>query len=152
MQDPIALLIEPRVTFAGKGYPAGYSGSSGTHVGYVGTTYRTVCERARTLLAGADIINQGWQHALAQLGTTDFAYVDPPYYGTAASYPNIDHAALIDCLNAARFHWALSGYTNTLYEQQLKFVRHYTKERNSELKSSKSGHYEGVVEHLWTNY
>lgn len=46
---PITTLIEPRITYAGKGYKYGFSGSSGTHVGYSGLQYRKVCEGARQL-------------------------------------------------------------------------------------------------------
>lgn len=148
----ISTLIEPRVTFAGKGYKYGYSGSSGTHVGYNGAVYRQVCKQARNLLADAQIIESCWEQSLILLGSNDFAYLDPPYYGTEASYSNIDHQRLVGTLNNAQFSWALSGYRNHIYDAQLEFKCRFEYERNSEIKGSNSRNREPVIETLWTNY
>lgn len=147
----IATLIEPRITFAGKGYGHGFSGSSGTHVGYSGPQYRRVCEAARVLLQDVDIQQLSWEQAL-DVFRPSFVYLDPPYYGTNASYKNIDHGALIQRLNGATFDWALSGYRNSLYDTKLDFRCRFEYERNSEIKSSNSGKREAVIETLWTNY
>jgi site-specific DNA-adenine methylase len=149
----IARLIEPRITFAGKGYAAGYSGTSGTHVGYSGTLYRQVCREARRLLEKTSYIKQrDWQETLDVADSSCFVYLDPPYYGTTASYGNIDHSELVLRLNAAEFNWALSGYRNRLYDGDLHFQCRFDYERNSEIKSSNSGKREAVIETLWTNY
>lgn len=149
----ISVLIEPRITFAGKGYKYGYSGSSGTHVGYNGTLYRQVCEQARDLLSDAQVIDWNWEDSLKiDLGPSDFVYLDPPYYGTNASYDNIDHERLVEVLNDAQFSWALSGYRNALYDSRLNFRCRFEYERNSEIKSSNSRSREPVIECLWTNY
>lgn len=148
----IARLLEPRITFAGKGYKYGFSGSSGTHVGYSKECYQAVCEAARELLGTAEIRQSIWNAAIQDISTDDFVYLDPPYYGTSASYMNIDHEALIEVLNCAQFRWALSGYDNELYQSLLHYARHFTYERNSEIKSSNTGHKTPVVEHLWVNY
>lgn len=148
----VSKLIEPRVTFAGKGYKYGYSGSSGTHVGYSGPTYRKVCERARELLGDAQIVENHWEDTLNRLGGNDFVYLDPPYHGTEASYQNIDHARLVEALNNASFSWALSGYRNPFYDTRLIFRCRFEYERNSEIKSSNSRSREPVIETLWTNY
>lgn len=147
----VATLIEPRVTFAGKGYKYGFSGSSGTHVGYSGPRYRKVCEMARALLRDADIRQLSWEQAL-DLFQPSFVYLDPPYYGTDAPYGNIDHEALVRRLNNATFNWALSGYHNLLYDTKLDFRCRFEYERNSEIKSSNTGKREAVTETLWTNY
>ena len=147
----IAVLIEPRITYAGKGYKYGYSGSSGTHVGYDGRRYRETCRTARGLIKDAQITTQHWEDSLNQ-ATPDFAYFDPPYFNTSASYVNIDHQRLIEVLNSANFSWALSGYCNHLYDARLDFRCRFEYERNSEIKSSNSGKREAVIETLWTNY
>lgn len=148
---PITTLIEPRITYAGKGYKYGFSGSSGTHVGYSGTQYRKVCESARELLGHATIRQISWERALDEFQPS-FTYLDPPYFGTEASYSNIDHAVLVERLNTATFDWALSGYRNALYDTKLEFKCRFEYERNSEIKSSNSRGREPVIEYLWTNY
>lgn len=153
--DDIALLVEPRVTFAGKGYAAGFSGSSGTHVGYAKDNYLRVCESARALLSrpGVHVESRQWTTLpWSDLTEEDFVYLDPPYFGTKASYPNIDHSELAAILRGARFRWALSGYANTNYEAQIGFVERFERERNSEIKSSNTHRASPVTEVLWTNY
>jgi site-specific DNA-adenine methylase len=151
--DPIAQLIEPRITFAGKGYDFGYSGHSGTHVGYTGENYRKVCQEARRLLECVSFIKQrDWRETLELADQSCFVYLDPPYYGTTANYQNIDHYALIDTLNAADYLWAVSGYRSDLYDGRLRFSCRFERERNSEIKSSNRGKRVSVVETLWTNY
>lgn len=148
----IAWLIEPRITYAGKGYKYGYSGSSGTHIGYKRDNYLKVCTAARELLQGTDIWERSWESMLPMLETGDFAYLDPPYHETIASFENVDHVELIDALNAAPFNWAVSGYRSDLYDTRLEFKCRFERERNSEIKSSNTGKREAVMETLWTNY
>ena len=148
----VSWLIEPRITYAGKGYRYGYNGSSGTHVGYSGSNYRKVCEAARGLIQGVSIWQRSWESMLPMLEAGDFAYLDPPYYETLASFENVDHVQLIDALNTAKFDWAISGYRSDLYDTRLEFKCRFECERNSEIKSSNSGKREGVIETLWTNY
>lgn len=156
--DPVALLIEPRITYAGKGYKYGYSGHSGTHVGYCGHNYRVMCESARRLLAKTGrgsylyIKQRDWRETLDLADHECFVYLDPPYHGTTAAYQNIDHHALIDKLNAADYLWAVSGYRSDLYDGRLEFKCRFECERNSEIKSSNTGKREAVTETLWTNY
>lgn len=152
----IAALLEPRITFAGKGYQAGSTGINKPNarvVPYSGRCYKPVCELARTLLLGVDVLTASWHNlALHALSSDDFVYLDPPYVGTQAHYANIDHSALIEALNAASFRWALSGYANDLYAQHLRFRSLFTCERNSEIKSANRGTRTPVQEFLWTNY
>lgn len=148
---PITALIEPRITYAGKGYKYGFSGSSGTHVGYSGPVYRKVCESARELLRRATVRQLSWEQSLDEFSPS-FAYLDPPYYGTEASYGNINHEVLVSKLNHAQFDWALSGYHNQLYDVKLQFKCRFERERNSEIKSSNYRGLSSVTEVLWTNY
>lgn len=152
-EEPIARVIEPRVTFAGKGYRAGYSGSSGTHVGYSGAAYRSVCGLAQTILRHptVHIVEQPWEATLDGVTPQDFVYCDPPYWGVEANYANIDHALLVDRLNALPCRWALSGYEAPPYRGLL-YRGHSTYERNSEIKSSNARERQPVIEHLWTSY
>lgn len=154
-RDDISLLVEPRVTFAGKGYAAGFSGSSGTHVGYSKDNYSKVCQAARTLLTkpGVSINSCAWEDTdWSNLDKDDFVYLDPPYFGTRASYPNINHSALLSVLRNASFSWALSGYADSSYERQLVFSQRFSRERNAEIKSSNVHGASSVTEVLWTNY
>lgn len=162
--DPVARVIEPRITFAGKGYAHGFSGTSGSHVGYNGVLYQATCQAARRLLTGANggtatlrtvsVRQRDWRETfeLASGESGEFLYCDPPYYNTDAPYSQIDHQELVERLNAATFSWALSGYRNDLYDARLEFKCRFEYERNSEIKSSNSGKREPVIETLWTNY
>lgn len=152
-QTDIAKVLEPRITFGGKGYEHGYSGSSGPHVGYSKVSYTVMCEAARNLLNGVKITsNCPWQILLRAYTTDWFVYLDPPYNGTKASYNNIEHVELIKHLNSMDCRWAISGYSSPLYEMQLKFIDRFERVRNSEIKSSNSGRFEASTEILWTNY
>jgi len=155
-KDVISLLVEPRVTFAGKGYASGFSGSSGTHVGYSRQNYLAVCVAAKSLLTKPGVVVldcASWESLpWSSWSQDDFVYLDPPYFGTKASYPNIDHCALAQVLNRARFRWALSGYANQAYEQQLNFKSRFECVRNSEIKSSNTHNASPVTEVLWTNW
>jgi site-specific DNA-adenine methylase len=146
-------IVESRITFAGKGYKAGFDGGDPSHPPYNGTLYRTLCEEACKLLAGAEVVSRSWEHwDWNGLDEQDFVYLDPPYFMTKSSYPNIDHGRLIAVLNATKCRWALSGYASELYEDNLLYSNRFEKQRNSEIKGSNSGRYEPVNEVLWTNY
>lgn len=150
----IAKLIEPRITFTGKGYKYGYSGHIKGHVGYSYDCYKKNCENARELLSDAIIFEQEWLHLLEDLELTeaDFIYLDPPYYGAKATYPNIDHNFLVKKLNGLKCRWALSGYENEIYAENLNFINRYEKQRNAEIKGLNTQKKETVIEVLWTNY
>lgn len=152
---PIARLIEPRVTFGGKGYRYGYSGSSGTHVGYSAACYGPVCAAARAALLepGVSVTQCSWTLAPWGLLTPrSFVYLDPPYYGTEAPYPNVDHDALIDLLNVLPCRWAISGYDVGPYATRLRYAAKHARERNAEIKGSNARTRTPVIETLWTNY
>lgn len=160
--DHIAILVEPRITFGGKGYQAGFSGSSGTHVGYKKSLYMKNCLLARELIDGkygyfsdhpkAVLSGMSWDKIrYSKLGPDDFVYFDPPYFGTSNPYPSIDHEKIVEVLNKAKFKWALSGYPNHVYDK-LHFKSQTSVVRNSEIKSSNKGSRTPVAEHLWANY
>lgn len=148
----IARIIEPRVTFAGKGYQAGYSGTSGTHVGYSRKSYLPVCQRAQELLVNVPLTHWSWEQVFNLATEDDFVYCDPPYLGTRACYANINHVELVEALNNLPCKWAVSGYLSDLYNNKLEYTYRTVKSRNSEIKSSNAGGYSNVVEALWVNY
>lgn len=148
--NSISKIIESKITFAGKGYRAGFDGGHESHPPYNGKLHRAICEEAKRLLVNVKIESVSWnKRDYTGLTQHDFVYFDPPYFGTKASYPNIDHAELVDLLNAATFRWALSGYDNELYASHLRFTARHERERNSEIKGSNSRKYEAVCEVLW---
>lgn len=146
-----AVLIENVVTFGGKGYSAGFTTDLTERYNPEPYLKRLLAAKELlkdTFLSCADALELDY----SAFGRYDFVYMDPPYYGTKASYPNIDHEKLVGILNNLRCRWALSGYDNPLYAEKLKFVNKFQIERNSEIKSSAKGTYTAVTETLWTNY
>ena len=148
----IAHLIEPKITFAGKGYTAGFDRGHPSHPPYNGVTHRILCENARFLIQDVLIIKREWfEIDYSLFDDNDFVYFDPPYYNTKASYSNIKHENLVEVINKLKCKWAISGYDSELYKI-LKYKNKYEKTRNSEIKSSNTGHFEAINEILWTNY
>lgn len=150
--DPLAAVLAPRITFAGKGYAAGWNSG---HT-YQGKLYRPVCQLAQDYLkrSNVSVIQSSWEQALYAIDniTDAFAYLDPPYLNTVACYENIDHQHLIETLNKAECRWAISGYTSELYDGRLLYKNRYTNLRNSEIKSYTERGAVQVEEVLWTNY
>lgn len=144
--DRVARVIEPECTFAGKGYRYGYFVRNFSGI-------RPRLTQAQSLLKDAQITTLSWdQIDWDEFGEDDFWYFDPPYYNTDAPYPQIDHPALIQMLNGAKFKWAVSGYPNTLYNDSLKFKNEYSIVKNADLKGANARKKMDLVETLWTNY
>lgn len=153
LNNVVSRTIEPRITFAGKGYKYGYSGHSGSHVGYKGENYSEVCREAKRLLNGAILSEMDWRDLLdnLNLNKNDFVYLDPPYYNTSnLPYQNIDHEELVKYLKKSNFRWVLSGYKNELYLNYLGEPKH-TRLRNSEVKSYNKRKKINVLECVWTD-
>lgn len=110
--------------------------------------------RARELLSGVYVTALPWDVFLDSCSSKDFVYLDPPYVGTKCFYPNIDHALLVEKLNAASFRWALSGYENELYTSSLLFKNAYHFDRASCAKANSGASGDKIVkrEWAWTNY
>lgn len=123
----ISLVVEPRVTFFGKGWSAGFrhttepSPSGRPYIGYSGLYYRPVVARAQELLVGAMVTASSWTTLpWSSLSYQDFVYLDPPYVGSGdVGYGEIDHGLLLDVLVGSSFRWVLSGYDSTLYRERL---------------------------------
>jgi DNA adenine methylase len=89
-----------------------------------------------------------------------FIYLDPPYYDIEHYYntdfSEKDHKDLLDILKQAKAKWLLSGYTNPLYDEELKnfyrievpVVKHsYAITMYNQAKEKPK-----AVEVLWANY
>lgn len=151
--SPIAKLIESRVSFAGKGYSKGFIGEANGNTRYSRKCYEPLLSEARRLSSDVVLVEGSWEDVDWERFTpNDFVYLDPPYYGTVASYPNIDHEKLALMLSKSRFRWALSGYENEVYKKHLVYLARYQKERDAKIKTSLKGKEQVVVETLWTNY
>lgn len=152
--DPslIAKVLEPIISFSGKGYEYGAQGKNVKNFFRYGN-YRANCEKAQVLLNGVFIAQQLWdQFPFDALTKNDFIYLDPPYYNTEGPYPNIDHFKLCQTLSGLDCKWALSGYASVLYERNLIYKQRFEIQRNAEMKGSNRGFGSQVVEVLWRNY
>lgn len=78
--DPIALLLEPYLSYSGAGYAASYRSANGSPLRH---HYQNTLRRAHRILieTQAMITRLDWKQAVADLGDGDFACVDPPYAG-----------------------------------------------------------------------
>lgn len=158
LKSPISYVMEPKITFGGKGYASGFSGTqetNGSHVIYNKERYKKLLELAKTFLdSTVYLFNFDYLNLIAALDLQedDFLYIDPPYYGTKASYPNINHAELAAALNNINAKWALSGYANQIYEERLLYKNKIEFVRHSEIKQSNTRKAEPVQEILWMNY
>ncbi len=144
--DMVAHVIEPKITFRGKGYMAGYQKGR-----YNKQRYSHLCAQAQSILLdarvrvrGGDYIHLEWD----KFGSENFVYCDPPYYETdGVGYNNIKHEELLALLTDAKFQWAISGYMSELYlawlgEPVLKI------ERGHEMSGDRGA---TTVECLWSN-
>jgi site-specific DNA-adenine methylase len=144
--DNIAYILEPKISFRGKGYDAGYQKGR-----YNPTNYKPLCLAAQSILKDPkitihqmDYIHLPW----SALTEDDFVYCDPPYFDTRGmGYNNINHIELMKKLTDGKFRWAVSGYLSDLYlswlgEPALKLTR------NIEMTDSRGS---TAVECLWTN-
>lgn len=152
-QDALSRVLEPRVSYAGKGYKYGYRGDHGTHVGYRKVNYFPMLEAAKHLLRDVSLCSLEWDMLPYHLlGSEDFVYLDPPYLGTEiGTYPNIDHEKLLHTLEDAKFRWAISGYETDLYLDVLGPPQG-SKERASEIAATNGISGMRRLECLWTNY
>jgi len=161
--DPIAHCLEPRITFGGKGWSGGFSGiydAQGNHVIYRKHLYSKLLTDAKGYLDESvyllDLDYISLIKAFDDLSDDDLIVIDPPYYNTKASYPNIDHLQLCQIVNNLSYtngvKWAICGYDNEIYQKELNFKNRFEIRRNSEIKSSNTRKAEPVTEILWVNY
>jgi site-specific DNA-adenine methylase len=147
--DPVALVVEPVMSYRGKGFEAGGSGQSEGHSRYNRGQWIQKINLAKTRLTGVMCMWKSWEHCdWAGLTHDDFVYVDPPYVGTSGvGYDNIDHEKLIRTLISLPCRWVLSGYESDLYARLLGEPKD-SQVRNREMTNEKN---EKVMECIWTN-
>lgn len=148
LQDnPIAYVLEPKITFRGKGYGSGYQEGR-----YKRARYLELCQAAQNILRNRNIkifkqdyVWMKWD----QLTEDDLVYLDPPYENTGGvGLRQIDHIELLELLRDAKFKWALSGYASDLYLAELGDpILEF--ERRLEMTDSRGS---TAVECLWVNY
>jgi len=146
--DPIAILLEPVVTFSGKGYSYGYCAGR-----YNKRKYTALCLEAQAILQRSNVASRtaNWaNYNLDVYDWNDFLYLDPPYLDATlgTGYSEIDHLALMKVLDEAEFMWAISGYDSELYRTWLGEPT-FMVTRNREMTNTPNS---TEVECLWTNY
>jgi len=89
-----------------------------------------------------------------------FFYLDPPYYGTEyyylSDFTEEDHKRLLSLLKQVKGKWLLSGYSNELYENELKEFNRLefqaVKHSYGITQNSKQKERPRAVEVVWFNY
>jgi len=89
-----------------------------------------------------------------------FFYLDPPYYGTEhyydGNFTEEDHKRLLSLLKQVKGKWLLSGYSNELYENELKEFNRLefqaVKYSYGLTQNSKQKERPQAVEVVWFNY
>jgi site-specific DNA-adenine methylase len=112
-----AILNEPRMTYSGGGWAAGF-----------GSDVNIICPNTyhKRLIAGKEVLTErrpiltdwDYKRVLQELGPHDFAYLDPPYRNANVrpySATDLNHREMVDILACAKFGWALSEYPDPLY-------------------------------------
>lgn len=126
--DPLAIVMEPWLTFYGVGYErvAGAGGGSLTKNSFPKKSMVERIHYAKLALANTPGLITGEKCEQMRLeercDERDFVYFDPPYVGRRAlSYTDadVDHVALLCKLKAAPYRWVLSDYPNPLHEAYL---------------------------------
>jgi site-specific DNA-adenine methylase len=145
--DPIAYVLEPKITFRGKGYLSGFQVGRYHKTRYTRLLSAAQCivRDSRVQITGTDYTHLPWD----SYDEEDFCYLDPPYEDSkGVGLGSIDHSELITILKKTKCRWALSGYQSELYLRELgdpvlELNRHI--EMTDEPGSM-------ALECLWTNY
>lgn len=156
--DPVAVLLEPLLTFGGGGYRC--SGFRGTHRGGVSSpTYQrtlrvchTIMHRTNPRLSDLDWRDMG----LDELGPRDTVVIDAPYPSTdVRSYTEatVDYDQLVDTLLHAKFRWLLCGYVhpalhrlgNPFWAKEVRFL-YFTDKQERKFAEERR------IECLWKHY
>ena len=152
--DPIAILLEPYLSYSGAGYAASYRPTKGAPLRH---HYQNTLRRANQILiqTQAMITSLDWKQAVADSNADDFAYLDPPYaaakvhgYGPG----DLDYVEMVSTLKNARFRWMLSEYYQPLY---VKAFGEPIWRKEVQLCSTNFRHDGGKekrIECLWRNY
>jgi site-specific DNA-adenine methylase len=152
--DPIAILLEPYLSYSGAGYAASYRPTKGAPLRHhYQNTLR--CAHQIMLQTQPTITNLDWKLVVADLNDDDFAYVDPPYaaanvhgYGP----DDIDHIEMVSILKNARFRWLLSEYYQPIYVEAFGEPIWRKEVQLCSTNFRHDGGKEKRIECLWRNY
>ncbi len=151
-QTPLARIMEPYLSFSGKGYQAGFTGKDRS------ISLPRIRERireAKILLQQVRITDKNYIHLnWNELNKEDFVYLDPPYFSWSGNaYNNIYHPHLLELLTKkeTKFRWALSGYDDDLY-QKILGKPHYRLIRDFPMSNLSLDDNTAREECLWTSH
>jgi len=115
--DPVAILLEPYLTFSGGGYfGAGCGGDGKSNNAVSSAGYEKTLRKCHAMLHEVKprLSSLDWQDmGLEKLTEDDVVVLDPPYPNSnvRGSYSDtINYEALVDLLCRAKFRWVLCGY------------------------------------------
>ena len=112
-------------------------------------------------LKNAQIECSDFEEVIKRYDSEDtFFYLDPPYYGAEhyydANFTEEDHKRLLSLLKQIKGKWLLSGYSNELYENELKEFNRLefqaVKYSYGLTQNSKQKERPQAVEVVWFNY
>ena len=110
---PLARVLEPWVSFRGKGYTQGVGFDHYDPQRIRNVIKRLQEHRTKIKISSKDYLDLDYSDAY-------FVYFDPPYFETnIKTYSNINHDSLIDLVLSLDCFWMLSGYPSDLYYQRL---------------------------------
>jgi site-specific DNA-adenine methylase len=120
--DSRAILLEPYLTFSGGGYEkGGFGGARSATADNFEITLRRCTEILQK--TSAKVTNVDWTDLnLDELGSDDFVFFDPPYYGAdvrAYSSTRFDYEGFVSALSRAKYRWLLTEYRQPFYVQKL---------------------------------
>ena len=148
--NPKAILLEPYLTYNGGGYKR--AGFGGNRSASAGSYSQTLVRCAKILVSKrARILGLNWLEAISGLGSDDFVFFDPPYYGADVRAYNsacFDHATMVKVLLKAKFRWMLTEYEQEFY---LKAFGRPCFKREMQLCCDGLG-FRHRQEHVWRNF
>jgi hypothetical protein len=114
--DPVAILLEPYLTFSGGGYFRAGCGGDGKRNNAVSSAgYEKTLRKCHAILHEVKprLSSLDWREmGLEKLGPQDTVILDPPYLNSnIRSYSDaVNYESLVDLLLRAKFRWVLCGY------------------------------------------
>ena len=144
--DPVALAIEPFVTFRGKGYASGreqerYNKATASRRI---SAAQSILQQSSVSWSKKDWIWLPWE----EYDEHDFIYLDPPYIREdKVGYDDINHVELCTKLLECKGRWVLSGYDNEVYREYLGAPEHML-DRRIEMSDKRNA---TATECLWSN-
>jgi DNA adenine methylase len=147
-----AVDIKPSLQIIGSGRFRKTSGQE--FYSYDVRSFRNSIRFARRILRARkpQITALDYTEVLADLGSSDFAYIDPPYLGVTCPYVgDINHNVLLAVLKDSRCKWLLSGIDTDVYRAALgpPVAR---RSRSVGMNMAEGRRAKRLVECVWSNY